>query len=146
MRIISPAFKNGEKIPVKYTCDGRELSPPLLVEEVPAGAKSLALIAEDPDASGGTWIHWTVWNINPRAAFLEENEVPPGAIQGVTSAQSIGWHGPCPPSGSHRYFFRVWALDRELELPIGASVQDLRNEIKAHQIDSAEMFGVYERQ
>lgn len=146
MKISSPAFNNAENIPAKYTCDGQEASPPLLIEETPEGAKSLALLVEDLDAPAGLWVHWTVWNIDPKISAINENEVPVGAIQGATSNRDIGWHGPCPPSGTHRYFFRIYALDAELDLPVGASAQELRKKIETHKIDSAEMFGFYGRQ
>ena len=111
MELKSSAFEAGGMIPKKYTCDGPDVSPPLSWSDIPAKAKSLALIADDPDAPMGTWVHWVAWNIPPEARGLEEgvpkkDSLPNGMKQGTTDFRSIGYGGPCPPSGTHRYFFK----------------------------------------
>jgi Raf kinase inhibitor-like YbhB/YbcL family protein len=115
-RISSPAFKHNDHIPPKYTCDGADVNPPLVIENTPAGTKSLALIVDDPDAPGGMWVHWVVWNIDPAVAAIKENSVPSGAQQGINDFRSRNYGAPCPPSGTHRYFFKLYALDTTLTL------------------------------
>ena len=122
MELKSSAFEAGGMIPKKYTCDGPDASPPLNWSDVPAKAKSLALIVDDPDAPMGTWVHWVAWNIPPDARSLDEgvpkkDSLPNGMKQGTTDFRSIGYGGPCPPSGTHRYFFKLYALDTALNLP-----------------------------
>ena len=102
MKLTSPAFKPGEKIPARYTCDGLDQSPPLAISEVPDNAESLVLIVDDPDAPAGVWTHWTVWNIDPHAVVIEENTAPVGAVEGITSFGKSGYGGPCPPAGVQR--------------------------------------------
>ncbi len=145
MEIKSPAFKNKQSIPAKYTCDGKNISPPLEINDLPENTKSLVLISDDPDAPAGTWIHWTVWNINPRTRKIPEANIPQGAVQGITSFGTSGYGGPCPPSGSHRYFFKVYALDTKLDLDSSAKIEDLESAIKGHVLDKAELIGTYER-
>lgn len=145
MKITSSAFGNGENIPVKYTCDGEKINPPLQISEVPSEAKSLTLTVEDPDAPSGTYIHWTVWNIKPAASEIPENSVPQGAVQGTTSAGKPGFVGPCPPTGTHRYDFRLYALDTELELDSSAKIDGLKKAMEGHIIDNAELLGKYTR-
>jgi Raf kinase inhibitor-like YbhB/YbcL family protein len=145
MKLISPAFESGKKIPAKYTCDGDNINPPLQIKEVPKEAKSLVLIMDDPDAPSNTWIHWTVWNINPKTAEILENNVPQGAIEGITSFGDIGYGGPCPPSGTHRYFFKLFALDAYLELKPGASLQDLKSKMGNHILAKTELIRLYNR-
>ncbi len=145
MKILSPAFENQQNIPVKYTCDGNNINPPLEISGVPDNAKSLVLIVDDPDAPNGTWIHWTIWNINPQTELIAENSVPAGAVQGKTSAGSNNFGGPCPPSGTHRYFFKLFALDSAIDLPASVDVQDLQAAIRGHIIESAELIGLYSR-
>ncbi len=133
MTISSPAFDEGERIPEKYTCDGEDVSPPLAVSDVPSEAESLALIVDDPDAPGGTFVHWVIWNIPPDVTEIPEavptkKTVPSldGARQGRNDFRDIGYRGPCPPSGpAHQYRFQLFALDQLLELSPGASKQDL---------------------
>lgn len=146
MKITSIAFENQQKIPSKFTCDGDNVNPPLKIEGVPAGAASLALIADDPDAPAGAWTHWTVWNISPQTSEIMENSMPQGAIQGKTSFGKPGWGGPCPPSGTHRYFFKLYALDRMLDLTGEASVKELEKAMAGHILESAELVGLYSRQ
>ena len=112
--VTSPVFKENEMIPVKYTCDGINVSPPLNIEHIPEEAKCLALIVDDPDAPIGTWVHWVIWNI-PVTHHIKENEVH--GTEGINDFQQHHYGGPCPPSGTHRYFFKVYALDALLDLP-----------------------------
>src|SRR6056297_2349089 len=145
MRIKSSAFKHTETIPSKYTCDGDDISPPLKIEEVPEEAKSLVLIVDDPDAPVGIWTHWTVWNINPKIEKIEEDSVPEGAVEGMTNFGSTGYGGPCPPGGEHRYFFKLYALDSELELDSSVDAEELEEAMNKHIIEKAELVGIYEK-
>jgi Raf kinase inhibitor-like YbhB/YbcL family protein len=150
MELKSSAFTAGEMIPQKYTCDGPDVSPPLSWSDVPAGAKSLALIADDPDAPMGTWVHWVAWNIPPNARGLEEgvpkrDSLPNGMKQGTTDFRSIGYGGPCPPSGTHRYFFKLYALDISLNLPPSTTKKDLEKALQGHLLQQVELMGKYAR-
>src|SRR6266550_8444606 len=111
MKISSSAFQEGGNIPSKFTCDGADANPPLRVEGAPAEAKSLALIADDPDAPVGLFTHWLVWNIDPKTTEIAENSPPNGAVQGTNDYPNLGYGGPQPPSGTHRYYFKIFALD-----------------------------------
>ena len=117
MKISSPAFENNSKIPEKYTCDGENVNPPLKIEGVLKEAKSLVLIVDDPEAHMGTFLHWLVWNIPPETDFIEENSLPKRAVQGKNDFGKENYGGPCPPFGTHRYFFKLYALDKILDLP-----------------------------
>lgn len=153
MTISSSAFTNrpakeGEEliIPRKYTCDGRDINPPLQISGTPVGAKSLALIVDDPDAPRGTWVHWTVWNTSPEITSIAENSVPTGAVEGTTDFGRTGYGGPCPPSGTHRYFFKIYALDTFLNnLQSSATKADLEQAMQNHILDRAELVGLYKR-
>lgn len=145
MHIGSSAFDHNQKIPAKYTCDGEDINPSLDFAEVPEGAKSLALIVDDPDAPAGTWVHWTLWNIAPDIQEIEEKGVPEGAVQGMTSFGRPGYGGPCPPSGTHRYFFKLYALDTELELPEDADAHELEEAMAGHILAQSELIGLYSR-
>ena len=148
MRIISDIFQEKEIIPSRYTCDGGNIHPRLFIEEISSQAKSLALIVDDPDAtSGKTFTHWTIWNILPGTNQIEDGRVPPEAIEGMTDFGSIGYGGPCPPKGnpSHRYIFKLFALNKILELPAGASRNQLEKEMAGYIIDKAEYVGLYGR-
>ncbi len=146
MRIWSPAFAENSRIPVQYTCDGADMSPPLLIEGVPENAKSLVLIADDPDAPGGTWVHWLVWDIDPKTRNWAAGTLPKGAIQGFNSFRKNDYGGPCPPSGTHRYFFKLYALDAKLDLPSRKQKADLEKAMKDHIVGRAETVGTYSRQ
>jgi Raf kinase inhibitor-like YbhB/YbcL family protein len=141
--IESPAFESGENIPVKYTCDGENINPPLIFKDITSGTITLALIVDDPDAPGGTWTHWTLFNINPETTAIAENSVPEGSVEGTTDFGKPGYGGPCPPSGTHRYYFRLFALDTSLDPNAGAKISTLTDAIKTHIIQSAELFGLY---
>jgi hypothetical protein len=145
MKIESPAFSNNQFIPSKYTCEGDNVNPPLRFSEIPQTAKSLVLIVDDPDAPSGTWVHWTVWNISPNTQEITENSVPEGAVEGLTDFGKPGYGGPCPPSGVHRYFFKLFALDTVLQLENSAKVSELKKAMEGHIIAEAELVGLYER-
>jgi hypothetical protein len=147
----STAFANGGEMARKYSCDGADLSPALSWEEAPAGTQSLALIADDPDAPAGTWTHWTIWNISANATVLPEGlgqaeVLDNGARQGRNDFKRIGYGGPCPPPGKpHRYFFKLYALDRRLEVKAGARRSELELAMKGHVLSQAELMGRYGR-
>jgi len=146
--ISSPAFANGEAIPVDFSCDGNDTSPALTWTEPPAGTQSFALIMDDPDAPMGTWVHWVVYNIPASTRELEENmpaipELSNGIMQGYTSAKTTGYHGPCPPSGTHRYFFELYALDTMLSLSAKADRKQLLAAMEGHILGNAELMGTF---
>ncbi|MFO7928305.1 MAG: YbhB/YbcL family Raf kinase inhibitor-like protein [Candidatus Humimicrobiaceae bacterium] len=145
MQIKSTAFENNGNIPAKYTCDGENVNPPLEFSEVPQNAESLALVADDPDAPGKTWVHWTIWNINPKTKKIPEHAKLEKAIEGITDFGKPGYGGPCPPSGTHRYFFKLYALDTELNLDPSSDVGQLQEEIEGHVIEKAELIGKYSK-
>jgi Raf kinase inhibitor-like YbhB/YbcL family protein len=143
--ISSRAFKPAGRIPEKYTCDGEDMSPPLSISSVPVDARSLALVVDDPDAPAGTWVHWVVWNIPPTAKEIPENSLPPGTEQGLNDFRRREYGGPCPPSGTHRYFFKVYALDAALDLKTGSNKTALEHAMKGHILAQAELVGLYRR-
>lgn len=145
MQISSPAFKNNEYIPQKYTCDGEDISPQLVIEDVPKEARSLVLIVDDPDASNGDWVHWTVWSIDPAIKAIAENSVPLRAIEGTTSSGKPGYGGPCPPSGVHHYQFKLYALNSSLSLGSSAKKEDLEKAMEGKIIKQAKLVGLYQR-
>lgn len=145
MKLSSSAFDNNQMIPKKYTCDGDDINPPLLISDVPQNAKSLVLIIDDPDAPQATWVHWTVFNISPKTVQIPENNVPPEAREGTTSFGKPGYGGPCPPSGIHHYYFKLYALDSSLNLDSSAKKEDIENAIQGHIIEQAELIGLYKR-
>jgi len=138
--LTSPDFNAGEEIPAKHTCDGDNLSPALVLDNIPPEAKSLAIIMDDPDAPSGTWTHWLVWDIPP-ATEIEENYT--GGTMGKNDFGSIGFQGPCPPIGTHRYFIRVYALDVLLGLAAGSTRDELLKAMEYHIIGAGELMGVY---
>ena len=143
---IKSVFNQGEKIPTKYTADGEDINPPLEISEISSNAKSLVLIVDDPDAPRGTWVHWVVVNIPVFGNFLkiEENSVPRRAIQLANSAGGKDYHGPAPPSGTHRYLFKIYALDiSDLGLGEDAEKSDVLNAMEEHVLDKAELIGTY---
>jgi Raf kinase inhibitor-like YbhB/YbcL family protein len=143
MSISSPAFENNSDIPEKYSCKGTDVSPELVFEGVPSDAVSLVLIVDDPDAPVGTWVHWTVWNIDPSTTSIPENSVPAGSVEGTTDFNIPGYGGPCPPSGTHRYFFKLYALDTTLDLDSSARVPDIEAAMDGHILASAELIGLF---
>lgn len=151
MRIESAAFKDGAEIPRKHTCDGADVSPPLAFSGVPEGARSLALVCDDPDAPAGTWVHWVLFNLPPDCRFLPES-VPKtqfilkNAAQGVNDFGRIGWGGPCPPPGKpHRYVFRLLALAEPMGLRPGASKGELLRSVEGRVLAEASLTGLYRR-
>jgi hypothetical protein len=147
MRLTSPAFGQGGKIPSKYTCDGEDINPPLEIAEVPEGTKSLVLIMDDPDAikpAGKIWDHWIVFNLPPTTKEIKEGQEPEG-IQGKGTSGNLGYNGPCPPDTEHRYYFKLYALDTELELSPGATKKEVEKAMEEHIIARAELMGRYER-
>ena len=151
MKLESPAFAADEFIPSQYTCDGQELSVPLSWDEPPAATQSLALICDDPDAPGKTWVHWVVYNLPPQTRSLPENifpgnPLPKGGLQGINDFGKVGYGGPCPPGGTHRYVFKLYALDRVLELKAGATKAQVEAALKGHILAQAELIGRYRRQ
>jgi len=149
--VRTDAFGNGAAIPAKYTCSGADLSPASQWSEAPPNAKSLALIVDDPDAPGGTWTHWVLWDIPAQFSGLPEGvphdeSLRSGARQGRNDFGKVGYGGPCPPGGKqHRYFFRMYALDKVLELRAGSERPDLEDAMKRHILAQAEWMGVYKR-
>jgi Raf kinase inhibitor-like YbhB/YbcL family protein len=144
LKLTSPAFENNKEIPSKYTCDGSDISPPLEIGGIPAEAKSLVLIVDDPDAPMGTWDHWILWNI-PLVANIDENSVPGGAVQGTNDFKKLDYGGPCPPSGTHRYMFKLYALDAILDLAEGANKDDVEKAMEGHIIAQTKLIGLYKR-
>ena len=144
MKITSSAFHEGGDIPSKFTCDGSDTSPPLQITGIPSEAKSLVLIADDPDAPGGLFTHWLVWNIPPQTSSIAEGSAPKG-VQGANDFGKSGYRGPCPPPGRHRYSFKIFALDRELELRSGAKRSQVDAAMKGHVIAQGELVGRYAR-
>jgi Raf kinase inhibitor-like YbhB/YbcL family protein len=150
MKLISSAFADGELIAPKYTCDGHNVSPPLEWTDVPEGARSLALIVDDPDAPKGLFVHWLIYAISPTEKGLTEGvgieqASAGGAVQGKNGFGKMGYGGPCPPSGVHRYYFHLHALNTNLTLPPGASRKELETSMKGHVIGEARLMGRYGR-
>jgi Raf kinase inhibitor-like YbhB/YbcL family protein len=148
--VSSSAFKEGDMIPAKYTCDGNDVSVTLRWTGVPEGTKSIALISDDPDAPAGTWVHWVMWNIPPAVCELAEgvspkSQLPDGSRQGISDFGRPGYGGPCPPGGTHRYYFRVYALDAMLDLPDSARKADLVEAMKGHILAEGQLMGKYSR-
>lgn len=144
MNILSPAFPNGGDIPAKYTCDGSNAVPKLDLSDIPQNAKSLALIVDDPDAPNGTFNHWVIWNIDPSVKKIDSSDLA-GSTNGKNSAGKNDYIGPCPPSGTHRYFFKVYALDEKINLDNNSKRDDLLQAMEGHILAQGELMGKYER-
>ena len=142
LAVRSPAFTDHGMIPAKYTCEGENISPPLEIGDLPYEARSLALIIEDPDAPAGTWLHWIVWNI-PVMHTIGEDEIP--GEQGLNDFGKRAYGGPCPSSGTHRYYFRVYALDDLLPLPSGTRRTAIETAMRNHIVGYGELVGLYQR-
>jgi hypothetical protein len=147
-KISSPAFTDGGAIPTDFSCDGVNVSPALTWTEPPAGTQSFALIMDDPDAPMGTWVHWVIFNISASTRDLSEglptnSQLSDGSLQGKTSAGSSGYHGPCPPSGTHRYFFKLYALDTMLSLFAKADKKELLGAMEGHVLANVELMGTF---
>ncbi|MFA6754500.1 MAG: YbhB/YbcL family Raf kinase inhibitor-like protein [Candidatus Dojkabacteria bacterium] len=145
MEIKSRAFNNMGSIPERYTCDGDNINPPLEILDIPNPTKSLALIVDDPDAPNGTWVHWLMWDIPIENHSIKEGEPPVDCVYGTNSFARLEYGGPCPPSGTHRYFFKVYALSKTVQLPEGATKEELMSAIGEYKIDSAQLVGLYSR-
>lgn len=130
-------------IPVKYTCKGEDINPPLTISGVPVEAKSLALIMHDPDSPSGDWVHWTLWNIDPRTTTIPEKLPPPEASQGITSFKNLGYGGPCPHGGTHHYVFDLYALDATLDLSAGATREQLVKAMDKHVLEASQLTGLF---
>ena len=151
LTITSPAFTEGGEIPIRYTCDGDDVSPPLQWSNVPEGVASFALIVDDPDAPIGTWVHWVLYDLPAGARSLPEaapadDELTEGGRHGHNSWRKAGYGGPCPPSGIHRYIFQVYALDTELSIEAGATAKQLRQAMDGHILAQGQLTGVYGEQ
>ena len=151
IKVKSSAFEDGGMIPKKYTCDGSDVSPPLSWEGLPEGTKSIALISDDPDAPMGTWVHWVLYNLSADAKGLPEGvprkeNLENGALQGRNDFPNIGYGGPCPPGGTHRYFFKIYALDTMLNIPSGCTKKGLLNAMEGHILAQGQLMGKYKRQ
>jgi len=151
IKITSSAFENGGLIPAKYTCDGADMSPPLQWDAVPEGTRSIALICDDPDAPMGTFVHWVIFGLPADTRELVKNipadeTLPNGAKQGTSDFGRIGYGGPCPPSGTHRYFFKIYALDTEVDLAAGAGKRELLGAMEGHILVQGQLIGKYKRQ
>lgn len=145
MQLSSSAFKEGEFIPEKYTCDGEDISPPLEITNVPDRADSLVLIVEDPDAPNGPFVHWTMWNIDADIGEIKEDSTPEGVTEGITDFGRTGYGGPCPPSGVHRYFFKLYAVEDPLNFDSDTSKERIEAALKERVVASSELMGKYTR-
>jgi Raf kinase inhibitor-like YbhB/YbcL family protein len=145
MKLTSPAFEQNQPIPAKYTCDGANHNPPLTFTQVPEEAQSLVLVVEDLDAPMKVFTHWLVYNIPPSTQQIREHEVPPNSMEGVNDFGRRGYGGPCPPSGTHRYVCRLFALNTRLDLPQGTTKEEVLATMKGREIASAELAGTYKR-
>jgi len=150
LQLTSDAFTNGQAIPAKYSCKGEDISPALAWGEPPAGTQSFALIMDDPDAPVGTWVHWVLFNIPATARGLPEAlpsdaTLPDGSMSGNSSFGSPGYGGPCPPSGTHRYFFKLYALDEMLAISVGADKGELEKAMVGHILAQAELMGTFSK-
>ena len=150
LSLTSNAFASGQNIPSKYSCLGREISPDLSWSNFPAQTKSFALIVDDPDAPMGIWVHWLMYNIPPEKNSLPENisagaELSDGSLQGKNSGGRLGYNGPCPPSGTHRYFFKLYALDSKLTISSGASKEQLLQAMQGHILAQGELMGTFSK-
>ncbi len=145
MELFSTAFAPDGQIPAAYTCDGAGINPPLSIRDVPAAAKSLALITDDPDAPSGTFVHWVLWNIPMSTREIAGGSVPSGAEEGSSSLGKPGYVSPCPPSGMHHYHFKLFALDVVLKLPVTTTSRELQSAMEGHMLGRAELVGLYRR-
>jgi Raf kinase inhibitor-like YbhB/YbcL family protein len=151
IEITSTAFNEGGMIPTKYTCDGPDISPPLAWSSVPENTVSIALICDDPDAPVGTWVHWVLFNLPPEIKELPENLptkeiLSNGAKQGRNGSRRIGYSGPCPPGGTHRYYFKIYALNTKLDLEPGVEKKELVEAMEGHILAEGQLMGRYQRQ
>lgn len=145
LKVSSSAFENGGKIPTEYTCDGKNVNPPLKIESVPPNTKSLALVFDDVDAPRGSYVHWIVWNIDPGLKEIRENSVPEGSVQGMNDFKKRSYGGPCPPGRAHKYVSKIYALDILLSLNPNSTKKDLEKAMEGHILSQAQVTGLYKR-
>lgn len=143
MQITSPAFTHNQQMPAEYTCDGANVNPPLQFTDIPTDAQSLVLIMEDPDAQN--WVHWTIANMDPKTTGIPQDSKPPSGQEGLTSFEKQGYGGACPPSGTHRYFFTLYALDIMLDPETIVDKTSIEEQMDRHIIAQAELIGLYTR-
>ncbi len=146
MHLVSPAFTNNGFIPKQYTCEGKGINPPLFIENVPVKTKSLVLIVLDPDAPVKPWTHWILYNIPANIQTIPEGETPPSALSGMGDFGDLSYGGPCPPSGTHRYEFTLYALNTQLNLPQGSKKEDVLQAMKGHILEQTTLTGLYKRE
>lgn len=145
MKLESSAFAPDGLIPSQYTCDGKDISPALFWSDPPAATQSFALICDDPDARSKIWVHWLIYNLSPQTRSLPEN-ISSGGLQGINDFGKVTYGGPCPPSGTHRYFFKLYALDQVLDLKAGVTKTELEEAMQGHILAQAQLIGLYQRQ
>jgi len=145
MKLESPVFTHNQYLPTKYTCDGTSVNPSLKIADVPDNAKSLVLIMDDPDAPNGDFVHWIMWNIDPKTIEITEDSVPTGATQGINSGGENKYYPPCPPTGAHRYFFKLYALDTLLPADPALNKDQIRELMEGHILERVILRGYYER-
>ncbi len=145
LKISSPDFDDNKSIPIQFTCEGEDFAPTLTWQNVPNNTESFTLIMDDPDAPRGTWVHWLVFNMPANSRQLS-TEIPEGAIEGVNTWGNSSYGGPCPPTGTHRYFFKLYALDTTLMLTKQATKQDLESAMEGHILEQTQMIGLYKKQ
>jgi len=145
LELSSPAFTDGGGIPGRYTCDGENVSPPLEIGGVPGDAVSLVLTVDDPDAPMGVWDHWVVWDIPPDTSAIAEGSLPAGSVEGLNSFKKHKYGGPCPPSGTHRYFFKLYALDAKLDLTPDSKKADVEKALEGHVLAQTQLTGTYRK-
>lgn len=143
--VTSSAFSQGQLIPKQYTCDGANINPPLALSGIPTNAKNVVIIMDDPDAPSGTWTHWVTWNISPDTKEIKSGIKPIGSIVGNNDFGESSYEGPCPPSGTHHYFFRIYALDIKVQLTPDFKRKNLEQEMSGHVVASGELMGKYSR-
>lgn len=147
MEIISPVFRDGQPVPIQYSCAGQNVNPPLNIFNTPKGTQSLTLIMHDPDAPRRDYLHWLVWDIPPNTESIPVNSVPVGAIQGTNDSGQAGYTGPCPPAGgAHKYIFDFYALDTTLDLPSGSKIDEVIKAQKGHVLDHFALSGTFQSQ
>ena len=142
---ITTDFEHNGSIPSKYTCDGEDIAPVLNISNVPVNTKELVLIVDDPDCPIGTWVHWLLYNLPADTKVIDNNNLPQGTLEGFTDFKRLGWGGPCPPNGVHRYFFKLYALSEKLNLKEGAKKSEIEKAMRDKIIEKTELIGLYKR-
>jgi len=145
IQLTSEVFQNNQSIPLKYSCNGENINPPLSIKNIPTNTKSLTLIVDDPDAPSGDWVHWLIWNIPSNTSQIEMGATPSGSVQGLNDSKNNKYDGPCPPSGTHRYFFKLYALDTTLNLKVNSNKNNLEDAMKGHILGQTTLIGLYSK-